>query len=699
MGLFWGKTNSSKSLKIKFFGIPLFYLKRRNKKIKLCLLFGLFSVKESKKHIRYCICSLPLFGITKKKNGRQVYKLMGIKLYRRKGKNVPDLPPLLYPEHLSVNRLTPIQLAKQLMKYDVVSFDIFDTLILRNVEQPVDIFSLVENRLEVPEFKTYRIQAEKDARNKKNSREVTIYEIYQELHKYIFTDIEKAINTELEVEEDFCFGNPYFRIVFDILKKNNKIIIAVSNMYLPHDIMKKLLKKCGFDGFHKIYVSCDYRVSKGGDALLYDIVKGDFPDKSIIHSGDNYRVDFVNAQSHNLDAYYYPNNTIASLAYRPKRCWSLSSSLHKAIVANTLYNGVKHDFDRFYSYGFIYGGILVYGFCQHLEQYCKENQIDKILFLARDGDIIQKVYNRFFGAVQNEYVLWSRFAGTQVNLQNSVEDLISRNVNPYFANSKGNKIKDLFEHINCSFLLDEADFNMDGDESITTDNIDYIKQFIRLSATKIKAHFEYVTKDAENYFYPIIQQSQNLCIVDVGWSGKGIICLRQYLKDRLQFKGTVKGCMIGAFDRDFTNLEIAYNKLNSWMFNAYKNRDLMDKFNQNIFNETIFFESLVTSAFPSFLGFGKDNTLDFAETLVENDCFIQQTHQGILDFTQIFHRYARSYSIDVQPNDAFSNIDHFASHQQWIDYIFGDFYFQRLTGYGHSNLHGKLTEFLEKQDK
>ena len=68
-----------------------------------------------------------------------------------------------------------------------VSFDVFDTLVVRNVSVPEDIFELTAiryNRLYPQEnlpanFCQIRIDAEKSAREKNGKCEVTLNEIYQ----------------------------------------------------------------------------------------------------------------------------------------------------------------------------------------------------------------------------------------------------------------------------------------------------------------------------------------------------------------------------------------------------------------------------------------------------------------------------------------------------------------------------------------
>ena len=72
-------------------------------------------------------------------------------------------------------------------RYDVVSFDIFDTLIKRNLKCPEDIFDLVEQHYNlkhshpIENFKSNRIIAEQIARKSCLKEEVTLKEIYCQL--------------------------------------------------------------------------------------------------------------------------------------------------------------------------------------------------------------------------------------------------------------------------------------------------------------------------------------------------------------------------------------------------------------------------------------------------------------------------------------------------------------------------------------
>ena len=78
--------------------------------------------------------------------------------------------------------------------YKLISVDIFDTLILRAVAKPVDLFEILWEKaqnqklcltsLSTKEFMMLRVEMERRARNGKPSREVTLADIYNQFPDY-----------------------------------------------------------------------------------------------------------------------------------------------------------------------------------------------------------------------------------------------------------------------------------------------------------------------------------------------------------------------------------------------------------------------------------------------------------------------------------------------------------------------------------
>lgn len=179
---------------------------------------------------------------------------------------------------------------------DVVSFDIFDTLILRLLGQPTDVFFIVEQKLGIMDFRNIRMQAEWEMRRKQHdctgNYEVTLAQIWDNLAEELlgYGD-EKAASfsaegqaLEIATEVFLCYANPFMLALWQRLQEQGKRIIVVSDMYLPGDALSSLLEKKGFTGFEKLYVSCEYGKSKA-DGSLYEQVKADYTGKKILHIG------------------------------------------------------------------------------------------------------------------------------------------------------------------------------------------------------------------------------------------------------------------------------------------------------------------------------------------------------------------------------------------------------------------------------
>ena len=73
----------------------------------------------------------------------------------------------------------PSSLKENIDKHAVISFDGFDTLLIRKVAEPHDVFRLVEQNLNQVGFARERIEAEELARKLAQGREVTFGKLFK----------------------------------------------------------------------------------------------------------------------------------------------------------------------------------------------------------------------------------------------------------------------------------------------------------------------------------------------------------------------------------------------------------------------------------------------------------------------------------------------------------------------------------------
>ena len=345
------------------------------------------------------------------------------------------------PESQASNRVSVMNFAKGLMAYDVISFDVFDTLLFRPFSSPSDLFMLVGERLDIMDFTQIRLKAEEEARQKnrllRGNREVTLLEIYQLVAQESGIDPQKGADLEFSLECELCWANPYMLEVFHILAAQGKTLVALSDMYLPKELLTRLLSLKGYEDFDQVMVSCDYNCSKR-DGGLYELLKERYPG-SIVHIGDNRISDIEKAKEKGLDTRFYQNVNEAGNIFRARDMSRLAGSAYRGIVNAKLHSGYQ-QYTPYYEVGFVYTGIYVMGFCQWIYRYVQEHKIEKVLFLAREGDLYQKVFHAMYPDIPTEYVLWSRIG--------VVKTIVEKNRHPYLLHIVHHKANALYKSKN-----------------------------------------------------------------------------------------------------------------------------------------------------------------------------------------------------------------------------------------------------------
>ena len=197
-----------------------------------------------------------------------------------------------------------------LQNYDIISFDIFDTLLLRKVEKPTDVFLKMEQKLGIKDFASMRVEAEYEARYKKYKQdatyEVDFSEIYKELQHFSEDEILKIKNLEWELELELLIPNP---VMLNIAKKINQTstpIIVISDMYFNSSELKIILNRCGYSFIQDIYVSSEYKKSKSNGMLFHEVLRNsEYRNKNLAHIGDNFRSDIMMCANTNIKPIHY----------------------------------------------------------------------------------------------------------------------------------------------------------------------------------------------------------------------------------------------------------------------------------------------------------------------------------------------------------------------------------------------------------
>ncbi len=202
-------------------------------------------------------------------------------------------------------------------KIKAVSFDIFDTLLLRPVFRPADFFILMNGDFKrlMPDYENTflvtRLAAEKSARMVSENGEVTIGEIYSEMVKnYDITEevAEKLKSTEISLEVNGCYARKTAKLLYDFVIENGKKVIISDDSYLSTNTIKEILEKNGFTKYEKLYISCEVNKTKSSGSMYQHIMEDNtLSADEILHIGDDFALDVEMPRKLGIESCYMPS--------------------------------------------------------------------------------------------------------------------------------------------------------------------------------------------------------------------------------------------------------------------------------------------------------------------------------------------------------------------------------------------------------
>ena len=301
----------------------------------------------------------------------------------------------------------------------IVSFDIFDTLLLRPWYSPENTFDHLQEHIArrwgLENFKQLRKQAEQLARQEHPGKDVNIAQIYEAFQRVAGcspTQAQALLEQECEHENTSLFPNPEVCAAARLLAQQGKRLVLVSDMYLPADFLESLLARHGLDFFAQLYVSNSCHARKD-NATMWKMLperEGVEP-QHWLHVGDNEHSDIQRP----LDlGYPHPAHTMraadqfmlfneeASVWMQPQH-WQ--EGLQLGLMANRLFvPGLAQqpvDIDcgqrsvlinSLHDFGYVVMGPALSVFMAWLLQRAETDGIEKLLYASREGHLLVQAH-------------------------------------------------------------------------------------------------------------------------------------------------------------------------------------------------------------------------------------------------------------------------------------------------------------------
>lgn len=196
----------------------------------------------------------------------------------------------------------------------VVSFDVFDTLLVRPFLQPSDLFFFLQEAFgritgnRVLEYAAVRTRCERVCWNQYAGK-VTLRDIYREIGQALALSAdqtERLMCEEFTLERRFCRARESARNFVQLAAACGKQIVCVSDMYLSGVQIQELLDSAGYGQITAVFASSDYGCTKA-DGLFGKVLRAiAVPPGQVLHIGDSRARDVAAAERSGLQACWYP---------------------------------------------------------------------------------------------------------------------------------------------------------------------------------------------------------------------------------------------------------------------------------------------------------------------------------------------------------------------------------------------------------
>ncbi|WP_322078629.1 glycosyltransferase [Burkholderia cepacia] len=474
-----------------------------------------------------------------------------------------------------------------------ISFDIFDTLVTRRVDNPEIVFDVIEQDLTKSEGALIPLFDERMAtagrvlsRRAGIVDDISIDDIYHEMSFYKNPEAEKRI------EINMCVPHPIGIELYKAAVKLDKIIYITSDMYLDRKTIETILKNCGINKWSKLFLSSEVGKKKHTGRLYAELIetaKSHGVGKAdIVHIGDSWVGDIDRAREKNLAALRF-----TPLYDKPYRMFSLSKEKCAELSQDgRIWNSFceqstklwieaqqERANDFFTRLGFELTGPLAAMIAMFVRQEAIEKGAKKIVFMARDGRVIKNAFDTIYhsdveaGTFESLYLNLSRATVVPASLEN-----------PLTSNDSYFLIEGL--HLACkplSYYFNKAGLNLYDREIAKVvkkqfHNLDYIPNWDDLP--KLSKIFDQLSnqihwankknRDAlKAYLLEAgFDDAENIIVVDVGWYLNIQSRLAKFLKS-IGARATLHGCYVGSqarIDKSVSHSALLFERGDPYMY-------------------------------------------------------------------------------------------------------------------------------------
>lgn len=305
---------------------------------------------------------------------------------------------------------------------DLLSFDVFDTLIERRLGPPDQVKRLAARHFleanrsavgAIDQERILRLRAKVEAALRRGSREAGLdgecrlteiaagmaVELALAARGSSASSLERAlVESELAAETRAVVAKPGMSELLAELRQRGKRVVAVSDMYLDEWLLRELLDRVGIAvHLDAVYVSSEHGVGKHSGRLFRKMLELErTPAARVVHIGDNVRSDYQMPRSLGAGAVHFHESGHAERRDVMRTYQWLARRNAYWCGAHMLAELEPSSDEKFlFQYGYRVLGPIFSIFVARTRELMIEREVERVYFLAREGELFRRIYQLF----------------------------------------------------------------------------------------------------------------------------------------------------------------------------------------------------------------------------------------------------------------------------------------------------------------
>ncbi|MCI8585915.1 MAG: hypothetical protein HFI92_08460 [Lachnospiraceae bacterium] len=316
---------------------------------------------------------------------------------------------------------------------EVVSFDLFDTLVMRKVRSYTNLFELLDLRLRergicIPDFVRLRVSAEKELSRNRAPR-------LQQIYKYVlkktggnFITASELARLEWEMDGAVLLAREEMCEVFHEAVSAGKHVVITTDSYYSLEQIRVILDRFGLTGCDQVFVSCEYETSKGQE--LFQILRDQYKTRKILHVGDDEVSDIKMASAKKMDIYRVLSgeelfDALGGLGVESET-ETISDRLKTGMFISHIFNSPfwfeeearALSVSDTFQIGYLFCAPVITDFVLWMKEQTEIQKFKQILFCARDGYLVGRLFRKAAPDMKSVYFLTSRTAAIRAGVEN-----------------------------------------------------------------------------------------------------------------------------------------------------------------------------------------------------------------------------------------------------------------------------------------